>query len=168
MSIQIAITPPAGGINMDKLRAELVAVYADVTGVSSAKGIYYATLIADSLVTQQQLQVIVDVHNAAILTTEQQETAQASSAQANLKTLMTGLHGLSAQDKGYALYCRLMAVGDGASNQVIMGIIDRPTAVAYVTAKPEWVAATAATRNLLADVLEADARLCQVLLLVLT
>jgi hypothetical protein len=95
------------------------------------------------------------------------EATQAESARNALKALMNGLHGLSASDKGYALYCRLLASRDGASNATINGIVDRPTAVAYVTSKPEWTAATAATRNLIADILEADAALCMVLLLVL-
>jgi hypothetical protein len=80
MAIRIPITAPAGGINADKLRAELVAVYADVLGISAHNG-YFVDLITDSPVTQQQLQTIVDLHNAAVLTTEQQITA----AQAGLR-----------------------------------------------------------------------------------
>lgn len=110
---------------------------------------------------------IIAAHNPNALTTAQQEATQADSARNALKALTNGLHGLSANDKGYALYCRLLAWRDGASNATINAIVDRPTAVAYVTSKPEWAAATAATRNLIADILEADAALCMVLLLVL-
>lgn len=95
------------------------------------------------------------------------EANQALSAKTALKALTNGLHNLSANDKGYALYCRLLAWRDGATQQTINAIVDRPSAVAYITSKPEWINATAATRALLGDILEADAALCMVLLLVL-
>jgi hypothetical protein len=115
---------------------------------------------------QVTLEAALDSANAA-LSVVSSEASQASAAKTALKALMTGLHGLSANDKGYALYCRMMALRDGATQQTINNIVDRPSAVSYVTSKPEWTAATAATRALLADVLEADATMCMVLLLVL-
>jgi hypothetical protein len=112
------------------------------------------------------LEAALDSANAN-LTVESSEATQAQTARNALKSLMTGLHGLSANDKGYALYCRLLAWRDGANNATINAIVDRASAAAYVTAKPEWTNATAATRALLADILEADAALCMVLMLVL-
>ncbi len=94
MVIRIPITPPQAGINMDGLRGELVAVYPDVTGVSSAQGNHYVDLVNGSLVTQEQLQAVVSVHNAAILTAAQQVQTDMTSlqeyavlAQAHSKTI---------------------------------------------------------------------------------
>lgn len=93
MAIRIPITPPQAGINADKLRADLLAVYPDVIGISVHNG-YFVDLIDSSEVTQQQLQVLVDSHNPAILTTEQQIQADTNSlrdyatlAQAHSKTI---------------------------------------------------------------------------------
>lgn len=102
------------------------------------------------------------------ITQKQQEATQAAGAKTSLQGLMTGLHGLSAEDKSYAIACRIMAVKDGATQQTILGIVDRPTAVAYITSKPEWTGATVATRALVGDVLEMIAGITQVLLVVLT
>lgn len=104
----------------------------------------------------------------AQITTQQQEAAQADSARTNLQGLMQGLQGLSAEDKSYAIACRIMAHKDGATQQTILSIVDRATAVAYITSKPEWTGATAATRALVGDVLEMVAGITQVLLVVLT
>jgi hypothetical protein len=97
----------------------------------------------------------------------QAESNQANSAQSNLKSLMNGLQGLSASDKGYAIYCRLFAWRNGANQATLDAIIDRATAVAYITGLSEWQAMTAASKNFFAKELEANAALCQVLLLVL-
>lgn len=96
------------------------------------------------------------------------EAAQVSSAKATRNNLMTGLHNLSDADKGYVIACRIMAYKDGATNQVIMAIVDRATATSYITSKPEWTNAPAATRNLVADVLEMFAGIVQVSLPSLT
>lgn len=169
MAIQIAVTPPQGGINADKLRADLVAVFADVTGISSAKGNYYVNLVSDSLVTQQQIQAIVDVHNAAILTTEQQETAQAVSAKSTLQTLMTGLHTLSAKDKGYVVLARLIAYNEGVFTPVqIAGLTTRANATAYVVTRANWLAVPVAARPMLGDILEAQAMALSVTIALLT
>jgi hypothetical protein len=163
---------PKASYNFDKLLEEIRASYplanlASGNGIDNTSGIRVQMPDGTNQATMDAIGAIVTAHNANTLTTAQQEATQAESARNALKALMNGLHGLSASDKGYALYCRLLASRDGASNATINGIVDRPTAVAYVTSKPEWTAATAATRNLIADILEADAALCMVLLLVL-
>lgn len=157
MAIRIPITPPPSGINDEKLHGELVAMYTDVTGVSAAKGSYYVDLIPDSPVTQEQLQAIVDLHNPAILTANQQEAAQAKNAKTTLQTLMTGLHGLSARDKGYVVLARIIASNDGASTAAILGLTTRANATAYVVTRANWLAVPAAARPMLGDILEAQA-----------
>jgi hypothetical protein len=102
------------------------------------------------------------------LTTAQQETAQAVNAKTALQQLMTGLHGLSAEDKGYAIYCRLLAYRNNATQQVIFGIVDRATAAAYVTSLPQWTNVPATSKPMMALMLETNAALTQVLILVLS
>lgn len=155
--------------NWDNLRREIQATYpgATITDYPRLAPQISEIVVTHDAVTAQGLEAILTAHNPATLTTEQAEVAQADSAKTVLKTLMSGLHELSAEDKSYAIACRIMAAKDGATQQTIMAIVDRPTAVAYITSKPEWANATVATRNLVGDVLEMVAGITQVLLLVL-
>lgn len=95
-------------------------------------------------------------------------TTQVTVARDNLQQLMTGLQGLSAADKGYAIYIRLLALRNGATPQVIAGIADRVTAAAYVQSTTQWTNTPAATKPMIQLMLETNAALCQVLLLVLS
>jgi hypothetical protein len=96
------------------------------------------------------------------------DTAQVGVARNDLSALMSGLSGLSATDKGYAVYCRLFAWRNGANQATIDGITNRATATAYITNLAEWQNLPVASRAFMAKVLEADAALCQVLILVLS
>lgn len=102
------------------------------------------------------------------LTTAQTEAAQANTAKATLQNLMSGLHALSAQDKGYAVYGRIFAARNGANQATVDGITNKATAQAYITGLAEWQNMTAASRAFFAKELEANAGLCMVLMLVLT
>jgi hypothetical protein len=113
------------------------------------------------------LESALDGANATIATT-QAEVTQANSAKTALQNLMTGLEGLSAEDKGYAIYCRLMAYRNNATQQVIFGIVDRATAAAYVTSLPQWTNVPATSKPMMQLMLETNAALTQVLLLVLS
>lgn len=125
-------------------------------------------IVTHDNLTDNGLQTIIDNHNPASLTTEQQESAQATNAKTALQALMSGLHGLSAQDKGYALYGRIFAARNGANQATIDGITNKATAQAYITGLPEWTNMTAASKAFFAKELEANAGVCMVLLLVLT
>ena len=152
--------------NLETLTKELMTALALANvNCGNANGFYVE--VPDHI-TLEQVQTVVDAHDPATLTTSQQESAQAASAKTALKTLMTGLHGLSAADKGYALYCRIFAARDGANQATLDGITNRATATAYITGLPEWGAMTAASRAFFAKELEANAGLTMVLLLVLT
>lgn len=149
-------------VNIDKLISDLRAQFPNIV-----QRITECEIHDVSVEDETTIDAIIAAHDPQSLTTIQRETAQAATARTNLKNLMNGLHGLSAEDKSYAIACRIMAQKDGANNQTIMAIVDRVTATAYVTSKPEWTGATAATRALVGDVLEMIAGLTQVLLLVL-
>jgi hypothetical protein len=128
MTIQIAITPPLAGINADKLRAELVAVYPDVTGISVAKGNYYVNLIDDSPITQQQLQAVVDLHNPAILTPAQQTATEDTSARANLLALAESALTQIAADRAAIAQGKVAlatATTLGQVKPVMDGVLDR-------------------------------------------
>lgn len=103
------------------------------------------------------IQTVYNAHNANTLTTEQQETTQAVSAKTALQTLMTGLHGLSARDKGYVVLARIIASNDGASTPAILGLTTRANATAYVVTRANWLAVPSAARPMLGDILEAQA-----------
>jgi hypothetical protein len=96
------------------------------------------------------------------------DAAQVGVARSDLSALMSGLSGLSATDKGYAVYCRLFAWRNGANQATIEGIINRATATTYITNLPEWQNLPIASRAFNAKVLETNAALCQVLVLVLS
>ena len=104
----------------------------------------------------------------AELNTAQAETTQADNAKTALQALMSGLHALSANDKGYAVYGRIFAARNGANLATIDGITNKATAQAYITGLSEWQAMTQASRNFFAKELEANAGLTMVLMLVLT
>jgi hypothetical protein len=108
--------------------------------------------------------------DAALVTssTANAETTQAANAKTALQALMSGLHTLSAQDKGYAVYGRIFAARNNATQQTIDGITNKASAVAYITGLAEWQAMTAASKAFFAKELEANAGLTMVLLLVLT
>lgn len=95
------------------------------------------------------------------------ETVRRTETQTRFQQLTQGLGALSTEDRSYAITARIMAYKDGATNPTILGITNKATATAYVTGKSEWTAATAATRNLVADVLETIAGIVQVALLTL-
>jgi hypothetical protein len=116
--------------------------------------------------SQQELDDALIRANTSIAT-ETLETTQADSARNSLKSLMIGLQDLSSSDKGYAVYVRLMAWRDGADNPTILGIVDKASAVAYVTSKAEWANTPATVKPMLNDMMETNAALCQVLLLIL-
>lgn len=156
-------------IDVARLIVELQTAIPKINGVDS-NGVYTFTAPLTAQETTDAAAIIA-AHEAnydATAAVSQQEATQAASAKTVLQSLMTGLHGLSAEDKSYAIACRIMAQKDGADNATIMSIVDRPTAVAYITSKPEWTGATVATRALVGDVLEMVAGITQVLLLVLT
>lgn len=152
--------------NTDTLTAELNVAFSITNAACGYDGARFVEVPDD--ITLQQAQTVVDAHNPATLTNAQQETTQANTARNQLKLLMMGLHGLSVEDKGYAVYCRLFAWRNGANQATLDGIINRATAAAYITSLPEWTNMTAASRAFMAKKLEADAALCQVLLLVLS
>lgn len=93
---------------------------------------------------------------------------QVNVARNTLQTLMNGLDGLNAADKGYAVYGRIFAARNGATQQTIDGITNKATAQAYITGLTEWQNMTAASKAFFAKELEANAGLTMVLLLVLT
>lgn len=95
------------------------------------------------------------------LTPDQAETA---AIQAHLDALV----GLSAADKAYALMGRMFAVRDGASSAIINAIVDRASAVVYVTSKPTWTSLTSASKLWERDSLEMLALVFQVVLLGIT
>lgn len=155
--------------NMDLLGYELSIAFdvpRDTCGIREQNRQYFAH-VPDGI-TLEQVQAVVNAHNPALLTTAQQETEQATNAKTALQQLMMGLHGLSAEDKGYAIYCRLLAHRNNASPQVIFGIVNRATAAAYVTSLPQWNNVPATSKPMLALMMETNAALTQVLLLVLS
>lgn len=93
--------------------------------------------------------------------------SQVVNAHNDLAALMSGLEGLSAADKGYALYCRMFAKRNNATPEVLAAIVDRSSAVAYITGLAEWQNLPGAVKQFEAKKLEADAFLCTVLLLVI-
>lgn len=124
-------------------------------------------LLVDITPDTMTLEAALDSANTQ-LTVTSSESAQAASAKSTLQTLMAGLHGLSANDKGYAIYGRIFAFRNGANQTIIDGITNKATAQAYITGLAEWQALPAAAKNFLAKELEANAGLCTALLLVLT
>lgn len=140
-----------------------VARFIDAT----ARKVYDETTpLTDITPDTATLETALDSANAEIVV-QASETTQATTARSNLKSLMSGLQDLSATDKGYAVYCRLFAWRNGANQATIDGIINRATATSYITNLPEWQNLPAASRVFMAKVLEADAALAQVLLLIL-
>lgn len=149
-------------VNIDKLISDLRAQFPSIVQRETECEIHEVNV--EDEVT---IDAIIAAHDPQSLTTIQRETVQAATAKTTLQALMSGLHGLSAEDKSYAIACRIMAQKDGANNQVVIAIVDRATATAYVTSKPEWTGATAATRALVGDVLEMIAGITQMMLVVL-
>ncbi len=99
------------------------------------------------------------------LTAEQQEAAENAVQEAVIRAHLDALAGLPADDKAYALMGRMFAVNDGASQAVISGIVDRNTAKAYVTAKPQWSNLTAASKIWEGQSLDMLAKVFQIMLL---
>lgn len=161
------LRPTIPTINRDKLHEEFDAAFGAGAARHGYDGAHFVDTTNESI-TLQQVQTVIDAHNPANLTTQQQEVNQAATAGNVLKALMAGLHGLSAADKGYALYGRIFASRNGASQPTIDGITDKASAVAYITGLAQWQAMTAASRAFFAMELEANAGMCMVLLLVLT
>jgi|GEM_PF-5130078 len=120
---------------------------------------------------QPATQVLCDTfmaqHNNAILTDGQKANNQAQSAVDNLLPHLNALLSLPAADVGYAICGRAMAHKDGAAPAVINAIVDRATATSYLQSKTEWVNLPLATKQWVADHLEMEAFLFQVLVLVL-
>lgn len=113
------------------------------------------------------LDAIIAAHSAATLTPTQKELTQADTAKTALKNLISGLHELSVQDKGYVVLGRIMARNDGANNTTIMSITTRVQAQAYVTSRANWLAVPSAARPMLGDILEAQAVSLSVLIALL-
>lgn len=156
--------------NWGTLRREIQATYpgATITDYPRLAPQISEIVVTHDDVTVQGLETIIAAHNPETLTTGQAEAAQAVNAKTALQNLMTGLHGLSAEDKGYAIYCRLLAYRNNAAQQTIFGIVDRDTAAAYVTSLPQWTNVPATSKPMLQLMLETNAALTQVLLLVLS
>ena len=98
---------------------------------------------------------------------EDYERQQAQYAGAALAYYKQGLGQLSAADKAYAILGRVFAIRDGADEGVVLGIVDRATAVAYITSKAEWQGLPASAKAWIGDELEALALVLQALLLVM-
>lgn len=113
------------------------------------------------------LESALDSANAQ-LTVASSEATQAASAKSTLQALMTGLSGLSAQDKGYVVLGRIFAQNDGANNATIMAITTRAQATTYVTGRANWLAVPSAARPMLGDMLEAQAKSLSVIIALLT
>lgn len=56
----------------------------------------------------------------------------------NLRGLFTGLRELAPEDAAYAAYGRGWAVKNGEPQEIILAIVDRATAGAYIIAQTEW------------------------------
>jgi hypothetical protein len=104
----------------------------------------------------------------ATLTVATSEIAQATRAKDNLKTLLSGLHTLSEQDKGYVVLARIMAKNDNQSNAIIAAITTRAQATQYVVNRANWLAVPIAARPMLGDILEAHAVSFSVIIAILT
>lgn len=154
-------------VNIESLMATIRAAYPEASQGENGFRVHNISPENEATVSAD-LDSIIAAHNPSVQTTLQLETTQANSARAQLQALITGLSGLSATDKGYAVYCRLFAWRNGANQATLDGITNKATAQAYITGLAEWQAMTAASRAFFAKELEANAALCQVLLLVLT
>ena len=117
--------------------------------------------------TQMMCDAFMVQHNNAILTDAEKTNNQAQSAADNLLPHLNALLSLPAADVGYAICGRAMAYKDGAAPAVINAIVDRATATTYLQSKTEWVNLPVASKQWVADHLEMEAFLFQVLVLVL-
>lgn len=115
------------------------------------------------------VQAVIDAHEPDLLYfPADRERAQAIAAQGNLRQYLSGLRELSPADAAYALLGRSFAVNDGADNPIVMGIVDRGTAAAYITSKGEWNALPATAKQWETDELSALALVLQALIAVIS
>lgn len=150
-------------INPDQLELEMMATLdTDYIGMATRAGEF--DILVEDTVTQAQVDTIVSAHNPDSKTDEQLQDEQSTTTKTALSQLFQGLGSLSAKDKGYAVYGRLMAFSDGATNETIYSIVDRLSATTYLTSKPEWVAMDATTKAFIADMLETNAVMVQALI----
>lgn len=161
--------PPA--LNHEALDTVLRQEFGEaITGTSDAGTVFLVHFVQAPDPTQRErTETLVLSHNASAKTTEQLAREAIAVRRDETKTrfqqLTQGLGALSVEDRSYAITARIMAHKDGATNAVILGINSKATAQAYVTGKSEWTALNAATRNMLADVLETLAGIVQVAVL---
>lgn|SRR5574341_468345 len=120
-----------------------------------------------TIITQEECQSLVNIHNNALLTIVEQNQAQTTNAITSLNPLLTNLSNLSAEDAAYALMGRAMALKDGASQITISGIIDRATAASYLQNKIEWINLPATAKSWLVDHLDMEAMLFQSIIVTL-
>lgn len=167
LAVRHWFTTALGAVNHKQLKAAVEAAgyvcegTANDLTANSRVGLDLA-LVSLTGPQQTQLQGIIDTHDGT-----NYEGQQLASADASLAAILVGLEPLSAADAAYALMGRAMARKDGANQATIDGIVDRSTAAAYLTGKPEWVNLTAAAKAWLADQLDMEAVLFQAVILAL-
>jgi hypothetical protein len=118
-------------------------------------------------VTQNMCDAFMSQHNNSIQTNDQLIDTQTQSAKNSLITQLNFLVSLPAEDAGYAMMGRAMAYKDGATLSVINSIVNRATAVSYLQSKPEWTNLPVASKNWIADQLDMESYLFQVLIVAL-
>ncbi len=156
---------PAGRINAQRLGDELAAA-----GLSASFTLHQAPGQCDGAFEENNslaLQAILDVHNPHTLSSDQQDAADLLAQQTDTDVLrphLKALRALPAEDAAYALMGRAMAYRDGASGATIAGIVDRASAAAYLQSKPEWVNLTAASKAWMADLLDMQAYMFQLVI----
>lgn len=95
------------------------------------------------------------------------EELQTKNALRSGRSLMTGLAAQSSRDASYAIVARSYAIVNDASPATIAGIVDRPTASAYIQSTTRWAALTTAQRQMWTNDLEAEAVRTQALIALL-
>jgi len=146
---------PAGRINVRLLIEQLQAA-----GLNTAFELQQAPGIMDGVFEENNasaLQAILNAHNPNALSSDQQDAADLAAQDDDLMIILPhlrALRALPAEDAAYALMGRAMAYKDGANGATISGIVDRATAAAYITSKPEWSNLTAATKAWTTDSLD--------------
>ena len=166
MTIQLTINDiPAGRINPALLVEELEAAGLD-PAFSLTQGPGQCDVIFQEA-NAAALQTVVNAHQPAALSTDQQDRAQRAAQHDDLAVVLPhlkALRALPAEDAAYALMGRAMAYRDGASGATISGIVDRASAAAYLQSKPEWINLTAASKAWMADMLDMQAYVFQLVI----
>jgi hypothetical protein len=166
MTIQLTINDiPAGRINPVLLAEELEAA-----GLNPTFSLTQGPGQCDALFQEGNaaaLQAVLDAHDPDALSTEQQDAANRAAQNQDLAVVLPhlkALRALPAEDAAYALMGRAMAYKDGASGEVINGIVDRATAAAYITSKDEWANLPATSKAWTADMLDMFAFILQIVI----